>query len=274
MTFLIGIDNILIGLAYSGMGLQSLLETIALHRHRGWSRFGLGFSLMAASCGPHHLIHGWHVLHGEPATGTMLAATLIGLPAGISFIWLRLETLLGGRGDRTFAMSTTAAVVAITAFALAAGWIASSSIAYPPVATAWISCTTSSLALQVTSFLGCDLTSFILVTNLFVTATYGMVGWYLADTQARRHATTGNWSLSGLSLVGIFLTCALLHLVHAFTTDGATLVFDLLGVPASIYYLWIVGRLHNDLVVDWNRRPLVGVSTAPERTSPWNSVQI
>ena len=271
--WLVGLGNILIGLAYAAMGLQSLLETIALHRVRGWSRFGLGFSLMAASCGPHHLIHGWHVLHGEPATPTMFAATLIGLPAGVSFVWLRLETLFGGRGDRTFTMPIVAAVAAVAGFALAAGWIAASSIAYPPAATAWISCTTSSLARHVTQLIGCDLTSFILVTNLFVTATYGMVGWYLADTQARRQGTTGSWSLSGLSLVGIFLTCALLHLVHAFSTDGATLAFDLLGVPASIYYLWIVGRLHNDSVVDWNRRPLVGVPSVPERRSPWNSVR-
>ncbi len=270
---IIGIGNLLVGLAYSTMCLMGIWETISLYRHRGWSRFGIGFVVMAASCGPHHLIHGWHVLQGEPVTGAMLAATLIGLPSGIIFIWLRIEAALDGRGDRTFTLPVRAAVAAITAFALATGWIAAGTIAYPPVATAWISCTAAALAQRAAAFAGCDLTSFILVTNLFVTITYGMVGWYLADSQSRRHAHEGTWSLSGVALVGIFLTCALMHLVQAFTTDGSTLGFDLLGMPASIYFIWIVRRLHSDSVDDWNRRPAVGVSTVPERRSPWNSIR-
>jgi len=65
MSLVIGLGNLALGLAYAGLGLLSAWEAISLHRHRGWSRFGLGFSLMAASCGPHHLTHGWHVLQGE-----------------------------------------------------------------------------------------------------------------------------------------------------------------------------------------------------------------
>jgi hypothetical protein len=48
------------------------------------------------------------------------------------------------------------------------------------------------------------------------------------------------------------------------------LPFDLLGVPASIYFLWIVSRVQRDTLVDWNRRPLVGVAGTPERSSPWD----
>ena len=98
-----------------------------------------------------------------------------------------------------------------------------------------------------------------------------MVGWYLADFQVRRYLTTSAWSLSGVSLTGVFFTCALMHLVDASTHgDGAMLFFDLLGIPASIYFLWVVKLVHNDSVMDWNRRPLVGAAAAPARPSPWS----
>jgi hypothetical protein len=46
------------------------------------------------------------------------------------------------------------------------------------------------------------------------------------------------------------------------------LFFDLLGIPAS--FLWVVKLVHNDSVMDWNRRPLVGAAAAPARPSPWS----
>ena len=64
MLLIIGIGNLLVGMAYVGLGLLSAGEAATQYRYRGLSRFGLGFSLMAASCGPHHLVHGWCVLHG------------------------------------------------------------------------------------------------------------------------------------------------------------------------------------------------------------------
>mgnify|MGYP001012914988 CR=1 FL=1 len=57
------------------------------------------------------------------------------------------------------------------------------------------------------------------LANIFVVATYGMVGWYLADRQVRRYLTSDVWSLSGVSLTGVFFTCAQMHLIDA-TTDG------------------------------------------------------
>ena len=53
-SLFIGLGNLLLGVAYAGLGSLSAWETITLHRYRGWSRFGVGFSMMAASCGPHH----------------------------------------------------------------------------------------------------------------------------------------------------------------------------------------------------------------------------
>lgn len=270
MSLAIGIGNLMIGVAYAGLGLLSAWETLSLHRYRGWSRFGIGFSLMAASCGPHHLVHGWHALQGGDSSWPMLAVTLIGLPAGIIFVGLRFETALGGRGDRPFACSRYWAVSLAAAFALVVGFLAAWTLARPaPLATSQALCTVAGLAAR-TPVPGLDLAALTLGANLFVVVTYGMVGWYLADYQVRRYAAEGTWSLSGVSLSCVFFTCALMHLIYATAErHGATLPFDLLGVPASIYFLWIVRRVHSDSVVDWNRRPLVGAAALPERSAPW-----
>ena len=77
--------------------------------------------------------------------------------------------------------------------------------------------------------------------------------------------------MSGAALTGVFFTCAQMHLIDATTQDGnLMLFFDLIGVPASIYFLWVVQLVHNDSVMDWNRRPLVGAAAAPARPSPWS----
>lgn len=272
MALFIGIANILLGVAYSGLGLLSAWETVSLHRYRGWSRFGIGFSLMAASCGPHHFAHGWHALHGAAVTGPMLAAAVIGLPAGITFVLLRVETVLGGRGDRSLVFPPQWAVLFAGAFAVTAGVLATWAIAYPPPVVAGTHAGHAGALAEVS---GIDFASLTVLTNLFVAVTYGMVGWYLADTQVRRYVTGGAWSLSGVSLAGVFLTCAFMHLIHAFTigAHSPTLVFDLLGIPASVYFLWTVKQVYSDSVVDWNRRPLVGVAGMPERPSPWTGAR-
>ena len=271
MALVIGIGNLLIGLAYTGLGLLSAWETFSLHRYRGWSRFGIGFSLMAASCGPHHLIHGWHALQGGTSSWPMLAVTLIGLPAGVTFVGLRIETVLGGRGDRRFGSSRYWAVSLAAGFASAVGWLTAWTLARPPpVLPSQVMCTVLGLAARAgVPPAGFEFTS--VLANLFVVATYGMVGWYLADYQVRRYGAEGAWSLSGVSLSAVFFSCALMHLIYATTErHSATLAFDLLGVPASVYFLWIVKRVHSDSVVDWNRRPLVGAASTPERSSPWS----
>lgn len=269
MNLFIGISNLALGLAYAGLGLLSAWEAISLHRYRGWSRFGLGFSLMAASCGPHHLAHGWHLLQGESVSWPMLAVTVIGLPAGLVFLWLRAEAMWGGQGERWIAASPDKAILLVGALTITAGGLAASAFAQPAADFPYqIVCTPSGL---VNLAAGLDVTSLTFITNVFVTFTYGMVGWYLADRQVRRYLTSGAWSLSGVALTGVFFTCAQMHLIDA-TTRGsnAMLLFDLIGVPASVYFLWVVRQLHADSVLDWNRRPLVGAAAAPARPSPWN----
>ena len=124
MSLVIGLTNLAVGLAYAGLGLLSVWETVSLHRYRGWSRFGIGFAMMAASCGPHHLVHGWHVLAGEAVTLPMLAVTLIGLPAGLIFVLLRLETVFGGQGERMIAVSPDRVAMVVGGLTAVAGVLA------------------------------------------------------------------------------------------------------------------------------------------------------
>jgi hypothetical protein len=272
-SLFIGLGNLLLGVAYAGLGSLSAWETITLHRYRGWSRFGVGFSMMAASCDPHHLVHGWHVLQGESISAPMVAATLIGLPAGLIFLLLRFETVMGGQGDRLVATSPRQAALLVGVFTLIAGWLSGSAFTQPEANVPFqVLCTSATLVVRATApGAGIDIASVTFIANMFVAVTYGMVGWYLADSQARRRLTSGTWSLSGVSLAGVFFTCALMHIVDA-TTRGSPLMlaFDLIGIPASVYFLWVVKRLHSDSVMDWNRRPLVGAAIAPARRSPWS----
>lgn len=273
MSIVIGLSNILAGLAYAGLGVLSAWETISLHRYRGWSRFGIGFSLMAVSCGPHHLIHGWHVLQGASVSWPMLTATMIGLPAGLTFVYFRLEAVCGGRGDRAIYASPQWVVLSVGILTLIAGWLAAWTIVQSPeIGSAFEALCGSSGPVFGVGGLGIDVACVDLLANVFVTITYGMVGWYLADHQARRYLIDGAWSLSGIALSGVFFTCAQMHFVNAFTPgDEVRLVIDLIGVPASVYFLWIVKQVHNDSVLDWNRRPLVGTAGAPARRSPWSA---
>lgn len=276
ISLVIGLSNLAIGLAYAGLGLLSVWETVTLHRYRGWSRFGIGFALMAASCGPHHLVHGWQILQGESVSWQMLAVTLIGLPGGLTFVLLRFETMWGGQGERLLTLSPDRAAMLGGAFAIVAGALAAGVLAQPGAEALWrFVCTSAGLATGATTEAGIDFASLTFVTNMFVTVTYGMVGWYLADCQVRRYLANGVWSLSGVALTGVFFTCAQMHLIDATTRDGGLMLFfDLLGIPASVYFLWVVKLVHNDSVTDWNRRPLVGAAAAPARPSPWSeSVQ-
>jgi hypothetical protein len=270
MSLVVGLSNLAIGLAYASLGVLSAWETASLHRYRGWSRFGLGFSLMAASCGPHHMVHGWHVLQGASVSWPMFAATVIGLPAGLTFVLLRLERMWGGQGERIVTATADRMAMLAGAFILATGVLAAGVFVQPGADALWqFVCTSSGLVTRAEP--GVDFTSLTFIANVFVTVTYGMVGWYLGDCQVRRYLTNGVWSLSGVSLSGVFFTCALMHLVDAtMHGDSGMLFFDLLGIPASIYFLWVVKLVHNDSVMDWNRRTVVGAAAAPARPSPWS----
>lgn len=272
MLLIIGIGNLLVGMTYVALGLLSAWEAASQYRHRGLSRFGVGFSLMAASCGPHHLIHGWCVLQGDTISVPMLAVTLTGLPAGIVFCWLRAEAMFNGRGDRTVSINGSVIGAVVIAMLIAVSALAGWAMASPPEPPAFI-CTTQGVQSWFgATEIGAGSPSLVMYSNLWVTFTYSMVGWYLVDTQVRRYVSTRSWSLSGLALAAVFPSCAAMHLILALTSgpDSSTLLFDLIGVPASVYFLWVVKQLHANSAIDWNRRPLAGLAAAPHRSSPWS----
>src|SRR5437867_3006166 len=70
-------------------------------RTMGFSHFGAAWIAMAFTCGPHHLVHGVHILfEGRTGGPVDLLAVAVGFPAGVVFLGLRLEAVFGGRGDR------------------------------------------------------------------------------------------------------------------------------------------------------------------------------
>jgi hypothetical protein len=240
-----------LGSAYLALACIAVVEVARARRTRGVSRFGLAYVGMAMSCGPHHILHGTEALQGFNASWPMVASVLVGVPAGVIFVGLRVEAMLGGRGDRHIQGTPGLLMLGAVAFCFAAGVLVTAA-----AATFGASHRPSLLAVA---------------PNLFVTVTYSIVGVLLLRTQARRRVALEGWSLSGLSLGAIFPSCALMHLVYALSARGDLTIcpVDLFGVPASAYFLWVVHRLYKLSVIDWNRRPIVGAPQQAPRAAPW-----
>lgn len=239
MEPLVGLLNIVLGIAYTSYGVITIIDLKRGWKTMGFSHFGGAWVLMAFTCGPHHLVHGTHVLFEGRSGGPLdLAAVLVGLPAGVAFWLLRVEAIAGGRGDRMIqgtplwvaAIPTLSAVYA-TAL-VAAVVVGDASLAFPR---------------QV-------------APNLLLIVVYFMIGYQVTRTQLRNRPAMGGWSLSGLSLAVIFPTCGLMHGVYAlygatdrYHLDWHGLVIDWLAVPAAIYFLWVVRSLYRRAFPDWNR---------------------
>ncbi len=251
MTLAAGILALLTGIAYTGLGVITGYELIRHRRTRGFSHFGGAFLVMAFTCGPHHLVHAWrHLVAGEVAHAPMLAGLMIGLAPGLTFIALRTEAAFGGRGDRLILRTPLWMSVLPCAVAAALG------------ATLWE-------AFRHSGPMDVDLRS--LIPNIFLGVNYFLVGLFTARTQLARRPVLGGWSLSGVAMSGVFVTCGVSHLVAGVLTDGHvwSAALDIIGVPASFYFLWAVHRLHRSSLRDWNRQPLVGRAAPLGRRSPW-----
>jgi hypothetical protein len=240
VTTTVGVLNIVLGLVYMQYGTMTFIEMRRGWATLGFSHFGAAWVLMAFTCGPHHLVHGLHIV-AEGRTGGALdfLAVAVGFPAGVTWFLLRVEAFRGGRGDRfvpgtplwVLALPTLAGVyvTALVAGALAAG--------DPEVQHLWI-----------------------VVPNLLLIGIYMAIGYFLVRTQLRNRRALDGWSVSGLALAIIFPTCALMHAVYAFYAltgqygvDGHGLTIDWLAVPAGLYFLWVVRSLYLDTLADWNR---------------------
>lgn len=277
MNIALAIATLATGVAYSALGALVFGESLYLRRSRGLSWVGMAITAMAVSCGPHHLAHGYHVLQGHDAGLPLVVTTFVALPAGITIVYLRIEALFGRRGDR-FVTGTPwwlalGPVVFLVTFGALIGWtvgdrdsIGSAEQASRPAGHTGHA--VAALALPDTAF---DPVSVQFLTNTYAAIAYAIVGGLFARTQLRRRPVAGGWSLSGCALAGLFSTCALTHFAYAFTAGHRTssAIFDLLGVPASTVFLCVAYAIYREALGDWNRRPLVGASTAPQRRSPW-----
>ena len=276
MRYFVGMGEFLIGLAYTGLGLLTIYELCRERHRRGLSQFGMAFALMAFTCGPHHLLRGLDTYTSpmDPSPGTFFAL-LVGLPAGLVFVGLRIEALFGGPGDRTL-QYLPGFVPMLAVFAAASG-----------------GAIIAGLLLT-----GARLHGLFVLSNVVLIASYLAVGWYILSTQVTRYPRTRTWSLSGVALGFVFPTCALMHAAHvlsghAYKVSEATagtaghvhdtllasashthwapalVVLDTIGIPASVWFLVVVRRLYHQGMSDWNRKPLVGSSLMPKRSAPW-----
>lgn len=251
MNVAIGSANLLIGFAYVFVGLLVIQDMRQNWKLMGFSHFGGAFVLLAFTCGPHHLFHGMHVLFEGRTGGALdLATVLVGVPPGLVFVWLRMEALFGGRGDR-FISGTPA-------------WLA----ALPTVAGIYA---TALVAAAFTQDFELSMVRQV-APNLVLIVVYSAVGYFILRTQLRNRPTLGGWSASGLSLSLIFLTCIFMHATYALYASAGVFddidwhgwVVDYVSIPAGLYFLWVVRNLYRHTITDWNR---FSYDSVPDRSA-------
>jgi hypothetical protein len=239
MALAAGLLNLALGAVYLQYGTMTFVEMRRNWGRMGFSHFGAAWIAMAFTCGPHHMVHGVHILfEGRMAGPLDLIAVAVGAPAGVMWFRLRVEAFLGGQGDRhvagdplwVYALPTLIGmyVTAVVAAALATGsprWGALPQLA----------------------------------PNLLLVVLYAMVAFYVSRTQIHNRRPLGGWSLSGLSLAVIFWTCSVMHGIYALYTLNGRYGFDVhgfgidvLAVPAAIYFVAVVRALYRGTFRDWN----------------------
>ena len=101
MRIAVGVLNLVLGTVYIQYGTLTIIEMRRNWREMGFSHFGAAWIAMAYTCGPHHFVHGLHLLVAGRSAGVLdLVAVLAGFPAGVIWFLLRIEAFRGGRGDR------------------------------------------------------------------------------------------------------------------------------------------------------------------------------
>lgn len=263
MTGAVALANLILALAYTCYGIITALEMRRDWRSFGFSHFGAAWIAMAFTCGPHHLAHAIHVgLEGRQGGPLDLLAVAIGLPVGVIWLRLRVEAFRGGRGDR-FILGEPR-------------WLR----ALPVASGLYLVVLTTGAALRLK---GADLSAdgLSVLPNFLLVGIYMAIGWFIVRTQLRNHPLMGGWSVSGLCLSAIFPTCALMHGIFAvyalagvYHHDVHGGFIDWLSVPAGAYFLWVVRRLYQDSLRDWNQgpdevaAPSFSGFTGVERTEP------
>ncbi|HEX9235127.1 MAG TPA: hypothetical protein VF972_02475 [Actinomycetota bacterium] len=240
MRAAVALANLILGTAYTGYGVMTLIDLKRGWRTMGFSHFGAAWIAMAFTCGPHHLAHGIHLATGGRSPGVLdLVAVVVGLPVGVIWLLLRVEAFAGGRGDR-FISGTP-------------GWL----VAMPTLAAVYVTALLAA-GLEAGTF-RFDLPS-MMIPNLLLVVIYATIGYFLLRTQLKNRPALGGWSVSGVSLTAVFPTCALMHGIwvlyaaaglYGFDVHG--FVIDWLAVPSGLYFLWVVRGLYRDSLRDWNQ---------------------
>lgn len=222
-------------------------------------RFGLVVVLLASDTGLHHLLHAVRAASGDDVSVAIAATGALALVPTLTFVGLRIEILSGRRGDR-FVSGTPNWLIATPLMTLvAAGGL-------------FVWSATSGSAMGTWSRWS-DLTRLVVITNVALGTCFLLVGWPLMRTQIRRRSERGGWSVSGLSLSTMFMTCGLSYLVHAFEAQGSrtTEIVDALSVPTALWLLLAGRSLYGSGIVAWNARPAVGNRRAAPRAAPWET---
>lgn len=226
MTVALAVMNLVIGAVYTSYGLLTIREMASQRQSRALSHFGLAWIAMAFTCGPHHLDHGLHLLIDRTGSSMELPAVLLGLAPGVGWFLLRVEALTGGRGDREIAGTP--------------GWLRTGAAAYG-LAVAAVSVWVVGVGLSRLS------QNVLPLPNVLLVVLYILIAAHLLRGQLGNHAEQGTWSVSGIALTLIFFTCALMHAAYVaeaaggtFTVDSHGLGIAWLGVPAAVYFLWVV----------------------------------
>src|SRR5437764_5478376 len=101
MRVTVALLNLILGFVYIQYGTLTVIDMRRNWRTMGFSHFGAAWIAMAFTCGPHHLVHGIHMLAAGDQGGLLdLIAVSIGAPAGVIWFALRVEAFRGGQGDR------------------------------------------------------------------------------------------------------------------------------------------------------------------------------
>jgi len=253
MTAVVAALNIVLGCAYTGYGVLTIIDLKRGWKQFGYSHFGGAWVAMAFTCGPHHLAHGIHMaIEGRAAGPLDFLVVLVGLPFGVIWLSLRIEAVLGGQGDRfipgtppSIAAAPTLSAVYVTVVLAGIVWVQRTA------SPSWTAA----------------------IPNVPLVVIYCAIGYVLLRTQLRNRPAMGGWSLSGCSLTVVFPTCAIMHAAFAtyalsglYHSDVHALVIDWLSIPAGLYFLWVVRGLYLEVLSDWNEPPLP-VDTTMEATA-------
>ncbi len=238
----VGVLNLVLGFVYLNYGTMTAIEMTRNRKTMGFSHFGAAWIAMAFTCGPHHLVHGVHLMFEGRNGGLLdLLAVAIGVPAGVIWFALRVEAFMGERGDRFITGSP--------------GWVLALPTLFGIYVTALIAGAID-IANTANEFRP------IVAANIMLVILYMAIGWFLVRTQLANRKHLGGWSVSGLALAVVFPTCAVMHGIYAYYIYTGHYLFDMhgfwidwLAVPAAMYFLWVVHALYQGTFRDWNGAP-------------------